>query len=97
MLQGPLVDGNRNDISDDKSGQLALRPVTHLDAEGKDTYTVIEISDPDATVAVSTYRVTITVMDVNDPPTAPSELKGLPPVLNTDPMFAATSTSLSVD
>ena len=37
------------------------------------------------------------VMDVNDPPTAPSEQKGLPAPLNTDPMFAATSTSLSVD
>ena len=36
-------------------------------------------------------------MDVNEAPTAPSELKGLPPVLNTAPMFAATSTSLSVD
>ena len=96
MLQGPLVAGSRNDITDDKGGQLALSPVIHLDAEGKDTY-VIEISDPDATIAVSTYRVTITVMDVNDPPSAPSELKGLPPVLNTAPDFAATSTSLSVD
>ena len=43
--------------------------------KGKDTY-VIEVSDPDATVAVSTYRVTITVMDVNDPPTAPSGAEG---------------------
>ena len=48
-------------------------------------------------VAVSTYRITITVMDVNEAPSAPSELKGLPPALNTDPMFAATSTTFSVD
>ena len=86
MLQGTGTAGNRVDIPGDKVGQLALNPVTHLDAEGKDTY-VIEISDPNATVAVSTYRVTITVMDVNDPPTAPSELKGPPPELNAAPMF----------
>ena len=86
MLQGTGTAGARVDISDDKVGQLALNPVTHLDTEGKDTY-VIEISDPDATIAVSTYRVTITVMDVNDPPTAPSELKGPPPSLNAAPMF----------
>ncbi len=36
-------------------------------------------------------------MDVNEAPSAPSELKGLPPVLNTAPMFAATSTTFSVD
>ena len=96
MLQGTEDgDNNRVEIPDDKIGQLALRPVTHLDAEGKDTY-VIEISDPNATVAVSTYRVTITVMDVNDPPTAPSELKGTPPALNTAPEFAATSTTRMV-
>ncbi len=102
MLQGTGTAGNRVDIPGDKVGQLALNPVTHLDAEGKDTY-VIEISDPDATVAVSTYRVTITVMDVNDPPTAPSELKGPPPELNTEPMFldangdVSTSTYRMVD
>ena len=91
-LQGPL----ETEVEGDKRGQLALRPVTHLDAETKDTY-IIEVSDPDATISVSTYRVTIMVMDVNEAPSAPKELKGPPPVLNTDPMFAATSTSLSVD
>ena len=92
-LVGPTV-GTTADV-DDKGGQLALRPVTHLDAEGKDTY-VIEVSDPDATIAVSTYRVTITVVDVNERPTAPSELKGLPPALNTAPTYAATSTTRMV-
>ena len=81
----------------DKMGQLALAPVTHLDYESsKNTYT-IEITDPNADIEVSVFRITITVADVNERPTAPSELKGLPPVLNTAPDFAATSTSLSVD
>ena len=74
------------DEEDDKVGQLALRPVTHLDYETKDTY-VIEISDPDAQTDVSTIRVTISVLDVNEAPSAPSELKGLPPALNTAPEF----------
>ena len=86
-LVGPTV-GTTDDVVD-KRGQLALRPVTHLDAETKDTY-VIEVSDPDATIAVSTYRVTIMVMDVNERPTAPREHKGPPPVLNTAPMFLDT-------
>ena len=64
----PLMDGAPGDIANDKAGQLALMPVTHLDAEGKDRY-VIEITDPDSAVDISTYRITIMVMDVNDPPT----------------------------
>ena len=84
-LTGPEVGTPATDVVD-KRGQLALRPVTHLDAETKDTY-IIEVSDPDATIAVSTYRITITVMDVNEAPTAPREHKGPPPVLNTAPMF----------
>lgn len=85
------------DVDDpqDKVGQLALNPVTHLDYETKDTY-IIEITDPDSAVDISTYRITIMVLDVNEPPTAPSELRGPPPVLNTAPMFAATTTSRSV-
>ena len=70
----------------DKVGQLALKPVTHLDYEKKDTY-IVEISDPDAERELSVYRVTILVMDVNEHPTAPEELKGPPPLLNTEPMF----------
>ena len=93
-LAGPTV-GTTADVVD-KRGQLALRPVTHLDAETKDTY-IIEVSDPDATISVSTYRITINVLDVNERPTAPKELKGPPPVLNTEPMFAATSTTFNVD
>ena len=92
----PLLDDAEGETANDKAGQLALVPVTHLDHEGKDTY-IIEITDPDSAVDISTYRITIMVMNVNEPPTAPSELKGLPPVLNTDPMFAATSTTFSVD
>ena len=85
------------DESMDKGGQLALKAVTKLDAEGaKNTY-VIEISDPDTETDLTIYRITINVVDVNDPPTAPSEQKGLPAPLNTDPMFAATSTTFSVD
>ena len=104
-LQGPDIEEDQsatppivaNTDVDDKMGQLALAPVTHLDFEGvKNTY-VVEISDPDTEVDLSIYRVTITVMDVNEAPTAPSELKGLPPVLNTAPEFAATSTTFSVD
>ena len=73
-LQGPTVGDPPADV-DDKMGQLALVPVTHLDHESKDTY-IIEITDPDSAVDISTYRITIMVMDVNEPPTAPSELRG---------------------
>lgn len=72
--------------TDDKGGQLALVPVTHLDYEDKDRY-IIEITDPDSAVDISTYRITIMVLDVNEPPTAPSELRGPPPLLNAAPMF----------
>ena len=41
--------------TDDKDGQLALMPVTHLDYEAKDTY-IIEVSDPDAESDITTYR-----------------------------------------
>ena len=84
------------DDETDKAGQLALKSVNHLDYESKDTY-IIEVSDPDAERELSIYRVTIVVMDVNERPTVPSELRGLPPVLNTAPMFAATSTTRMVD
>ena len=99
-LQGPPTTAGPppagTEIEGDKRGQLALKPVIHLDYETKDTY-VIEVSDPDATISVSTYRITINVLDVNERPTTPKELKGPPPVLNTAPMFAATSTTFSVD
>ena len=85
----------------DKVGQLALNPVTHLDYESKDTY-IVEITDPDSAVDISTYRITFMVLDVNEAPTAPSELRGPPPNLNSEPMFldangdVATSTTRSV-
>ena len=83
-LIGPTV-GTVTDV-DDKMGQLALVPVTHLDYETKDSY-IIEITDPDSAVDISTYRITIMVMDVNERPTAPSELRGPPPALNSAPEF----------
>ncbi len=98
-LQGPTV-GTVTDV-DDKMGQLALVPVTHLDHETKDTY-IVEITDPDSSVDISTYRITFMVLDVNEAPTAPSELRGPPPNLNSEPMFldangdVATSTTRSV-
>ncbi len=80
----------------DKGGQLALAPVTHLDADGSKTTYVIEVSDPGAAVELSVFRITITVLDVNEAPSAPSELKGLPPVLNTAPEFDAETDERSV-
>ena len=50
--------------------------VTHFDYEGDKTEYIIEVTDPDAEVSVGPVRVTITVMDVNEAPSAPSELKG---------------------
>ena len=98
LLQGPAggtEDAPVDDV-DDKGGQLALAPVTHLDADGSKTTYVIEVSDPGAAVELSVFRITITVMDVNEAPSAPSELKGLPPVLNTAPEFGAETTERSV-
>ena len=67
-----LVDGPAND----KYGQLAAAVVTHFDYEGDKTEYIIEVTDPDAEVSVGPVRVTITVLDVNEAPSAPSELKG---------------------
>ena len=84
------------DIEDDKAGQLAAAMVTHFDHEAeKNTYT-IEVTAPDSDVDISTYRITIMVMDVNEPPTPPTELRGRP-VPNTAPDFGATSTTRMVD
>ena len=70
--------------------------MTHLDYDfGKRTYT-IEVTDPDADEAISTVRMTITVLDVNEAPSAPEELRGLPPVLNSAPEFAAETDERSV-
>ena len=67
-----LVDGSTYD----KFGQLAAAAVTHFDYEGDKTEYIIEVTDPDAEVSVGAVQVTITVMDVNEAPSAPSELKG---------------------
>ena len=80
------------DIEDDKVGQLAAAPVTHFDYEdSKNTYT-LEVVDPDPQAEVSMYRLNITVMDVNEPPTTPREYRGLL-FANTAPDFGATSTT----
>ena len=85
-LLAPLLD-----IEDDKAGQLAAAAVNHFDYEAdRNTYT-IEVVDPDPQAEISMYRVTIMVMDVNEPPTPPREYRGLL-VLNTAPDFGATST-----
>ena len=60
----------------DKFGQLAAAVVTHFDYEGDKTEYIIEVTDPDAEVSVGPVRVTITVMNVNEAPSAPGELKG---------------------
>ena len=60
----------------DKYGQLAAAVVTHFDYEGDKTEYIIEVTDPDAEVSVGPVRVTITVMNVNEAPSAPGELKG---------------------
>ena len=83
------------DIPNDKKAQLALKTVTHLDYETKKTY-IVEISDPNAVVAVGAVKVTINVLDVNEAPTAPEELRGPPPVRNVAPDFAATTTTRTV-
>ena len=93
VLQGPgdnTVDPPVPDV-DDKQGQLALVPVTHLDYESAKKFYTIEITDPNAQVAIGAVRVTIMVEDVNEAPSAPSELRGPPPVLNVAPEFAAAT------
>ena len=78
-----LVDGDYYDAAltsqddpPDKRGQLAAAVVTHFDYEAaKNTY-IVEVTHPDAEVAVGPVRVTIMVMDVNEAPTAPAEQRG---------------------
>ena len=64
------------DIPRDKEGQLAAAVVTHFDYEGGKREYIIELTDPDAEVAVGPVRVTITVMNVNEAPSAPEEQRG---------------------
>ena len=80
----------------DKFGQLALKPVTHLDYEsGKNTY-VVEVMDEDAAQELGVITVNITVTDVNEPPSPPAQHFGPSAPANTAPEFAATSTTRSV-
>ena len=62
--------------SNDKPGQLAANVVTHFDYESDKNEYIVEVTDPDAVVAMGPVRVTITVMDVNEAPTAPMEQRG---------------------
>ena len=73
---GMLTATDQESDTPDKRGQLAAAVVTHFDYEAaKNTY-IIEVTDPDAEVAVGPVRVTIMVMDVNEAPTAPHEQRG---------------------
>ena len=80
--------------SDDKEGQLAAAVVTHFDAEGDKREYIVEVTDPDAEVAMGPVRVTITVMNVNEAPTAPEIKRG--PDVNVAPEFASVTTSRTV-
>ena len=62
------------DALDDKMGQLALKPVNHLDFEASKNSYIIEFSDDSADSDV--YRVTILVTDVNEAPSMPMEARG---------------------
>ena len=93
-----------NESTSDKYGQLAAAVATHFDYEGDKTEYIIEVTDPDAEVSVGPVRVTITVMNVNEAPSAPSELKGGITVSGpsavdyneiTDPMVAADWNTLA--
>ena len=79
------------DDPDDKMGQLAAAVVTHFDAEAAKNSYIIEITDPDAEVAVGPVRVTITVVNVNEAPSAPSVRRGdTTTPTNNAPEFPAT-------
>ena len=65
-----------NEDPNDKMGQLAAAVVTHFDYEADKTEYIIEVTDTDAEVAVGPVRVTITVMNVNEAPSAPMEQRG---------------------
>ena len=76
LVDDNYYDARLTDETPDKRGQLAAAVVTHFDYEAaKNTY-IIEVTDPDAEVAVGPVRVTIMVMDVNEAPTAPHEQRG---------------------
>ena len=60
----------------DKPGQLAVKPVLHLDHESNTTYTV-EIMDPDAQGGSDVVRVILSVTDVNEAPSKPEEQLGV--------------------
>ena len=87
-------------VDDDRNtgpAQIIVKPVTHLDFEAGINYSV-EVTATDSEGQRATAMVTIVVEDVNE---APSEPRGfsasaMPPVSNTAPTYAATSTTRMV-
>ena len=90
MLQGLAadpVDADTERDEYDKFGQLALKPVTHLDYESaKNVYTV-EVMDEDAANELGVITVVITVTDVNEAPSSPAQHFGPGVPTNTAPEF----------
>ena len=81
----------------DKMGQLAANVVTHFDYEGSKNEYIIEVTDPDAEVAVGPMRVTIKVMNVNEAPSAPEELKsGIAITGNSSPDYNEITDTMAI-
>ncbi len=91
----PAVDDDR----DSGPAQIAVAAVTHLDADGSDDTYMVEVTATDAEGQRATAMVTIMVTNVNEAPSAPRgfSASARPMPTNTAPMFAATSTTFSVD
>ena len=92
----PVMDDDR----DSGPAQIAVAPVTHLDADDDDNNTyMVEITATDSEGQRATAMVTIMVTDVNEAPSAPRgfSASARPMPQNTAPDFGATSTALSVD
>ena len=81
----PAVDDDR----DSGRSQIAIAPVTHLDADdaANDTYRV-EVTATDAEGQRATAMVTIVVTDVNEAPSAPRGFSAAARPMNTAPAFA---------
>ena len=98
------INTNPGEVADDDrdsgKSQIAVAPVTHLDADdaANDTYRV-EITATDAEGQRATAMVTIVVTNVNEAPSAPRGFSAaaVPMPQNTAPDFAATSTTFSMD
>ena len=94
MVDSDDIVGVPDEDSIDKPGQLAANVVTHFDYESDKNEYIVEVTDPDTMVDMGPVRVTITVMNVNEAPTAPEIKKG--PNVNVAPEFASATTSRMV-